>query len=689
MSSKPISPSPVAGGALGELPAYVSNGLIGLRVRDNPLAAGMTLVNGLAGRHPVRKIEAAALAPYPLACDFRIDGIWLSEALHALRIEEQAYDFETAELTTRVRLELPRQTVAFEVVTFCSRDEPTIACQEIAFEASRAADVVVRPMVDARGVEGNALSHERLTPGEPATPGDGWLLWETAGGLSTCGVAFASEILGAEAEVDGPPLQRGRLYSDHRFKVRARKRYRLRQMASLVPSALHDQPDQQAARLLSAARRAGFDTLRKANRKQWADLWRSRIQIVGADERWQALVDAAFFYTMTSVHPSSPASTSIFGLATWRGYHYYYGHVMWDIDTFVVPPLAFLQPGAAEALLDYRADNLENARRNAMLRGRQGLQFPWEAGPATGMEAAPLPGSASWHEDHISPDVAHAFAVFSAATGDERFMREKAWPVLEGVAEWVASRTIPTGRGDEIKASMGIAERVESCDNPAFAVAACQAALDDAMRMAEHLDQPSPADWTKVRDGLVWPLRDGNILVSHDGYRVNEEKGATPDPLMAFFPLWRELGPEVERATLDFYLSMAKDYVGAPMLSALYGVWAAWSGDRALSARLLDEGYAQFISGRFDQTLEYRKDVFPEQPPAGPFFANIGGFLTSLLLGFPALRPDLGPPETWPRRPVVLPEGWEAIVVDHLWVRGRRYRLEARHGAERATLTPR
>jgi hypothetical protein len=28
----------------------------------------------------------------------------------------------------------------------------------------------------------------------------------------------------------------------------------------------------------------------------------------------------------------------MFGLATWHDYHYYFGHVMWDIETFV-PPL--------------------------------------------------------------------------------------------------------------------------------------------------------------------------------------------------------------------------------------------------------------------------------------------------------------------------------------------------------------
>ena len=116
------------------------------------------------------------------------------------------------------------------------------------------------------------------------------------------------------------------------------------------------------------------------------------------------------------------------------------------------------------------------------------------------------------------------------------------------------------------------------------------------------------------------------------------------------------------------------------MLSALYGVWAVRAGDSRLALKLMDEGYAQFITGRFRQTLEYRPDKFPEQPRAGPFFANMGGFLMSLMLGLPALRPNAGDVETWAERPVMLPHGWEAIEIDRLWVRGRPMRLTARNG---------
>jgi hypothetical protein len=59
---------------------------------------------------------------------------------------------------------------------------------------------------------------------------------------------------------------------------------------------------------------------------------------------------------------------------------------------------------------------------------------------------------------------------------------------------------------------------------------------------------------------------------------------------------------------------MAQDYIGSPMLSALYGAWAARAGDRALALKLLDEGYGQFCVGRFLQTLEYRPTAFPSSP---------------------------------------------------------------------------
>ncbi|RYG16017.1 MAG: glycoside hydrolase family 65 protein, partial [Caulobacteraceae bacterium] len=75
----PINPPEARGPRNGDLPAYVGNGLIGLRVREQPLQPGMCIVSGFAGEHPERRVEAAAPAPYPLAGDIALNKVWLSD----------------------------------------------------------------------------------------------------------------------------------------------------------------------------------------------------------------------------------------------------------------------------------------------------------------------------------------------------------------------------------------------------------------------------------------------------------------------------------------------------------------------------------------------------------------------------------------------------------------------------------
>ena len=106
----------------------------------------------------------------------------------------------------------------------------------------------------------------------------------------------------------------------------------------------------------------------------------------------------------------------------------------------------------------------------------------------------------------------------------------------------------------------------------------------------------------------------------------------------------------------------------------------------AEALRWFERGYADFIEEPFSETNEFSRKRFPDKPRVGPFMANLGGFLMSCLYGLTGLR--LGPeePAEWCRRPVVLPEGWEAVEVDRIFVRGRPAHLLARHGAARATL---
>ena len=167
--------------------------------------------------------------------------------------------------------------------------------------------------------------------------------------------------------------------------------YRLRQIGAVVSDAMHHEPELQAVRLVFAGTERGFDRLRTEKSAAWDEIWRGRVQ-VDAPARWQAMLDAAYFYLQTSVHASSPASTSLFGLAYWPNYHYYRGHVMWDIEMFAVPPLVLTNPDAARSLLEYRAERCRRLATTRPCRATAGRSFPGRAALDTGR--SPHPGKA-------------------------------------------------------------------------------------------------------------------------------------------------------------------------------------------------------------------------------------------------------------------------------------------------------
>ena len=97
-------------------------------------------------------------------------------------------------------------------------------------------------------------------------------------------------------------------------------------------------------------------------------------------------------------------------------------------------------------------------------------------------------------------------------------------------------------------------------------------------------------------------------------------------------------------------------------------------------------GYGAFITQPFLEPNEFPLDQ-PDKPQASPMFANLSGYLTGLLYGFPGIRLDHGSTQSWSARPATLPAGWRGIEVERVWVRGAPHRLSARAGAS-AVLEP-
>jgi hypothetical protein len=553
----------------------------------------------------------------------------------------------------------------------------------------RAADIAIAAGLDPADVPGRGDAHAQPQDQGPNEGVDGRLRWDPPGEISTLGMAYATSFrgdAGAKRET-ATRDERGWFSTTYRLRARADRAYRLTHISASVPSLSHAQPDEQAGRLAAVAARSGLDRLRDENRSIWNELWKGRITIDGADARWQAITDASTYYLLSSVHASSLASTSLFGLAYWPDYHYYHGHVMWDIETFSLPPLLFLQPEAARALLDYRSRHLIAAHQNAALHGWLGAMYPWESCPVHGDEVTP--GARPYTEDHVSLDVGLAFASYVHVTGDLDYARRSAWPVLRSVAEFVASRVVRSNRGFEIRDTVGPREHYESVANNAFTNMAAATMLRQATEIAKAIGECPPSNWHEIADGLVLPrdTRRGAII-NHDGARLDEPQGGVPEGAAGLFPVGYRAPDEIELAT---YLYAAREqapiYAGAPMLSALLPLYAARAGEPAVARELLESGFGDFINEPFLEPDEYPRGR-TDRPRASPMFANLGGYLTGLLYGFPRIQPSMAEPGSWTERPVVLPDGWKSIHVDRVWIKGRPWGLDAVAGAERATLVP-
>ncbi|HEX6547477.1 MAG TPA: glycoside hydrolase family 65 protein [Candidatus Dormibacteraeota bacterium] len=689
--SSPLSPAPVRSLGQEDLPPYLSNGVIGVRMGPPVLGAGVCVVSGLSSIRPVDQIEGFARAPYPLAGGIRLDGAPLAGLPDRVRLRRRTYDFGGGELRTSFDFTAPSGARAkVETISFCSRSLPFTILQEIAVEVDRPASMELTAGIDPSGIDGTWKRRETSTPNSPTPVVDGILAWETHGALSICGGAYTTQLSGGRAQKavesadDLAPL-----ITTYRLRAEAGRRYQLRQITALVPSAMHSHPEREATRLAAGATERGFDTIRRENTELWADIWKGRVVLRGAGREWQEAADAAFYYLHASAHASSLFSTSMFGLAYWPNYHYYDGHVMWDIEAFAFPPLLMTAPDTARALLQYRLDRTKAAQRNAALNGYNGMQFPWASGRGAGDELIRTNKPPLLFEQHVSLWIAKAFYEFAMVTGDDDFRREQAWHVVENVARWVTSRVRRGDRGYEVPEALGIAEQATPVDNNAFMNMACSQTLRFAAELARQLRRRQDAErWAQMASDFFVPTNRAGVIVQHDRFTASQHDVAasTPEPLAALLLFDYPVTREVMERTLRFHLDRVGPYLGYPMLNSILGAAAAWLGDRHRAAELLRQGYLDYLRGPYRETDEYSRVRFASHPPVGPFMANLGGFLTSCLLLFPNIRPGPEPPAGWCRGPVVLPEGWDAIEVERLWIRGRPAGLRAVHGARRATL---
>ncbi len=659
-------------------PAYLSNGLIGIRPGPNPLAKAKTQVSGFVFTNVAYEIESISPAPYPLETDIRVGTAATIGVLESDRVKttRQTLDMATGELTTQLTF-APENgpSINIEVLQFACRSVPSLVCQEIRVVASADTEITFVPAIDSDGT----LARAYITAPPARTDIDLVAGFESHGSRSKLGVAVSI------TAPDGPLQRQDSLPTDTAItrpyvaKLKSGEAFRFRTIAAMISEAYHPEPPLEAIRLTNWGAMIGFDELRNVNRVAWSDLWQSRVKIAG-DTDAQRVVDCAFFYLHSSVHPSTLTGMPPFGLSQ---YAYYFGHSFWDTESWSLLPFALTNPPAARALVEFRRRGLDDAKRQAALYGYRGAQFPWEAAPVGGFETTPTFAATGWVEQHSTPDFALGLWEYQLATSDSDFLKDGTWPVLSAVAKWIESRGVFTNRGFEIQHIMGPDEGVPNINNNSYMNLVCKMVLAAAIRCAQMVGVTPPSSWARIRDALVLPIdRAKNVVLPYDNPPPPDSATYSVGGLDFLTVHDPPISPELLRNT---YAAEQAPHSGRPagalmptvpdaigFAVAAMAATAAFLGEKQRAAQLFEASWKESWLEPFGMIREVSSEDY------GCFLTDFGSILQTVMLGFTGIRINEG---DWAKYPASLPQGWTKIEIDRFWMRGEPTRMVATDGA--------
>lgn len=268
-------------------------------------------------------------------------------------------------------------------------------------------------------------------------------------------------------------------------------------------------PLEAAKSCLTKACAEGYAALLAAHQAEWAAYWESSdIQIEG-DETVQFALRFVMYHVLIAA-PRHDDDVSI-GAKTLSGLGYK-GHVFWDTELFILPPLTLTQPQLARNLLMYRYKRLSGARHKAAANGYEGAMYPWES-TDTGEETTPQwsdpqpDGSRIriWtgdSEHHISTDVAYGVLQYWRWTGDDEFLLKYGAEIVLDTAVFWGTRVEAKNGRYEISQQIGPDEYHENVDNSVFTNRMVVWHLGEALKLLTWLRKHAPDEAERLTKAL-------------------------------------------------------------------------------------------------------------------------------------------------------------------------------------------
>ena len=395
-----------------------------------------------------------------------------------------------------------------------------------------------------------------------------------------------------------------------------------------------------------------------AHRQCWDELWQGDIEIEGDDEA-QNVVRFALFNLYSFCRQGTALSISPMGLSS-QGYN---GHIFWDAETWMFPPMLLMNGGIAQSMIDYRTNRLEAAKTRATTCGYKGAMFPWESDDY-GQESTPTFAITGQFEHHITADIAIAAWNYYCVTRDHNWLQTKGWPLIKAVAEFWTSRVEKNDDGSySIPGVVGADEYAEGITDNAFTNGAAITALRCAVKASKAVGETAPAIWSELADKIRILHDAKGVTMEFAGYKGQKIKQG--DVNLLAYPLGLVTEKNQILKDLEYYDSKIDRENGPAMTFGIFCVQYARLGDAKKAEEMFRRSYRPNMRPPFG--------VFAETATShNPYFATgAGGMLQAVIYGFGGL--DITD-EGIIQHKTVLPASWKKLTIKGI-------------GAERKTFT--
>lgn len=418
-------------------------------------------------------------------------------------------------------------------------------------------------------------------------------------------------------------------------------------VGSVCSSRVFFDPYNEAERQVIYAVHEGEEALMQAHYRLWDELWQGDIRIEGDDDA-QRIVRFALFNLYSSCRGGSRLSIPPMGLSL-QGYN---GHIFWDTELWMYPPMLLLNQDIARSMLDYRFDRLPAARKKALAYGYRGAMFPWESDDS-GEEATPTHALTGPFEHHITADIGIACWNYYCVTRDMRWLQREGYPLLKEIADFWASRVTRNQDGSySIHNVTGADEYANGVTDNAFTNGAASLALKYACQAAEICGEKVPEIWWEIGENIRILQFENGVTREHSTYKGEMIKQA--DANLLAYPLGVITDEYRQRQDLEYYAERIDQKDGPAMSYSVYCVQYARMGEA-------DKAYEMFRRC-YEPNLKKPFGVISETPTSNnPYFmTGAGGLLQAVLNGFCGLQIT---DEGIVQLPSALPSHWKRVTV--------------------------